>query len=41
MIDKKGKTLVVNSGECCGCLTGKKTVTVLDLEQAEATIVEL
>lgn len=41
MIDKKGKTVVGNSGECCGCLTGKKTVAVLDLEQEEATIVEL
>ncbi len=39
MIDKKGKTLAVNSRECCGCVTGTKTVAVLDLEQEEATIV--
>ncbi len=38
---KKGKTLVVNSGEVCGYLTGKSTMALLDTVKREAKIVEL
>jgi len=46
VIEKKGdkkeaETLVINPGECCGYLTGRKTVAKLDLEKAEAKIIEL
>ena len=39
-IEKRGDVMVVNPGECCGYLTGRRTVAVLDLEQEEASIVE-
>ncbi len=35
------KTVVINPGECCGYITGRKTVAILDLEKAEAKLVEL
>ena len=35
------KTLVINPGECCGYITGRKTVAILNLEKEEAKIVEL
>ncbi len=38
--DKK-EAIVINPGECCGYLTGRKTVAILDLEKGEAKIVEL
>ena len=38
---KKGKTLVVNSGEVCGYLSGKSTIALLDTVKREARIVEL
>lgn len=38
---REGKTLVINPGECCGYLTGRKTVAILDLEKEEAKLVEL
>jgi putative phosphoesterase len=37
-IKKEGKTLVINPGELCGYLTGKKTLCLLDLALMEATI---
>lgn len=37
----KGKTLLVNPGEVCGYLSGRKTVALLDLEEMNAEIVEL
>ncbi len=43
-IEKKGnkkEALVINPGECCGYLTGKRTVALLDLEKVEAEIIEL
>lgn len=45
VIEKKGnkkeaETLVINPGECCGYLTGRKTVAILDLEKEEAKIVD-
>jgi len=38
---KIGKTLIINPGECGGWLTGKSTISLLDLETLEANIVEL
>jgi putative phosphoesterase len=41
VIEKKGaKALMINSGECCGRLTRRRTVAILDLETDEAQIVE-
>jgi putative phosphoesterase len=41
VIDGHGKTLVINPGECCGWLTGKGTVALVDLKDMKASIVEL
>jgi putative phosphoesterase len=40
-VKQEGKTLVINPGEACGYLTGKKTVCMLDLSRMEARIHEL
>ena len=37
----EGKTLLVNPGEVCGYLSGRRTVALLDLEEIHAEIVEL
>ncbi len=37
----EGSPLVVNPGEVCGYLTGKKTVATLDLSSLRAEIIEL
>ncbi len=34
-------TLVLNPGEVCGCLTGRKTIAILDLETLSVDIIEL
>ena len=39
--EKIGKTLVVNSGEVCGYLTGKSTIALLDTVKREVKITEL
>ncbi|BEP16785.1 metallophosphoesterase [Pyrofollis japonicus] len=36
-----GDVLVLNPGEACGCLTGKKTVAILDTESMRAEIIGL
>jgi putative phosphoesterase len=36
-----GKTLLLNPGECCGLLTGKPSVALLDTDAIEAEIVYL
>jgi putative phosphoesterase len=38
---RDGRTLMVNPGEACGYLSGKRTVAILDQESMEAEIVEL
>ena len=38
---RKGKTLIVNSGEVCGYLTGKCTLALLDTEKREAKVIEI
>lgn len=42
MIDVRriGNTLVLNPGEACGCLTGKTTIAILDLEKLSVEILE-
>ena len=35
------KTWILNPGECCGYLTGRQTVVILDFEKEEAELVEL
>jgi putative phosphoesterase len=37
-VERRGKTLVVNPGELCGCLTGKSTYAVIDLERLEVEL---
>ncbi len=36
---QQGKTLVVNPGECCGWLRGKRTVALWDMESNDVEIV--
>ncbi|MEX2720601.1 MAG: metallophosphoesterase [Candidatus Wukongarchaeota archaeon] len=40
-IEKIDGVLVVNPGEACGWLTGKKTIALIDLNKLEAEIIEL
>ena len=39
--EKRDGQLILNPGECCGWVTGRCTVAVLDLDALEAEIVEL
>ncbi len=41
VVEKSGDRLRINPGECCGWLTGKGTVGLLDLAAMEARIIEL
>jgi len=41
IVVRKGKTLVVNPGECGGWLTGRCTVAILDMEKMTAEIRDL
>lgn len=38
---KKNKTILINPGEVCGYLTGKKTVAVLDTKKMEVEVYEI
>ncbi len=38
---RRGAALIINPGECCGYLTGKRTVALLDTENMDVEIVEL
>ncbi len=40
-VERIGSTLVVNPGECCGWLTKRPTVALVNLKEMEAEIVEL
>lgn len=40
-IKREGKTLVINPGELCGYLTGKKTLCLLDLASMTASLHEI
>ncbi len=35
---RKGKTLVVNPGECCGWITGRCTIAILDTDRMTAEL---
>jgi putative phosphoesterase len=37
----EGKTLIINPGECCGWLTNRATIAVLDLSKMSARLLEL
>jgi putative phosphoesterase len=39
--EKKGGQLLLNPGECCGWVTGRCTVMLLDLESLEAQLVDV
>lgn len=38
---KVGDTLVINPGETCGYLTGKRSVAILNLKELQAKIIEI
>lgn len=40
-VEEKDGVLYINPGECCGWLTGRCTVAVLDLESMHADLVEV
>ncbi len=40
VIEHKGDTLIVNPGECCGYLSGKRTVAILDLKIWDVELLE-
>ncbi len=40
-VRKEGKTLIINPGELCGYLTGKKTFALLDLNKMSVDIYEI
>ncbi|KSW11561.1 phosphodiesterase [Pyrodictium occultum] len=40
-VRRVGSTLVLNPGEACGCLTGRRTAAILDTETMEARVLEL
>jgi uncharacterized protein len=41
VIENHGKTIVINPGECCGWLTGKSTIAIVDLDDMSAEIIEV
>lgn len=41
VIEKHERTMVINPGECCGWLTGKGTVAVLNIDEMEAELIYL
>ena len=41
VLERRGRTLVVNPGELCGCLTGRSSYALLDLERLEAEVLFL
>lgn len=40
-LERRGRTLVVNPGELCGCLTGRSSYALIDLAKLEADLVFL
>jgi len=41
VVERRGRTLVVNPGELCGCLTGRSSYALLDLGRLEAEVLFL
>ncbi len=40
-VAREGRTLVINPGEACGYVTGKRTVAVLDTGKMEVEVIQL
>ena len=40
-VERRGKSLIVNPGECGGWLYGTSTIAMVDLKQMEAEIIKL
>jgi putative phosphoesterase len=40
LIERRGRTLVVNPGECCGYLRGKRTLALVDTDTMKADLIE-
>jgi len=40
LIERRGGTLLINPGEACGYLTGKRTLALVDLKEMRAEIVD-
>jgi hypothetical protein len=41
VIEKQGKTLAINPGECGGWLPGRSAIALADLDQMSAELVKL
>jgi len=41
VVERRGGTLVVNPGELCGCLTGRSSYAVVDLDKLEVDLLFL
>ncbi len=41
VIETRGKTLLINPGECCGWVTGKATIAIVELDSMKARIIQL
>jgi len=41
LAENHGKTLVINPGECCGWVTGKATVAILDVDNMAVKFIEI
>jgi len=41
VVERRGKTLVINPGEACGYLSGDATIAILDTARLEAEIIRL
>ncbi len=40
-VNRQNGKLILNPGECCGYLTGRCTIAVVDLEQMDSQIIEI
>ena len=40
-VERRGDKLLLNPGECCGWLTGRCTIAILDLDTVDAHTIEL
>ncbi|MFX1449581.1 MAG: metallophosphoesterase [Promethearchaeota archaeon] len=40
-IKKVGNTMIINPGECCGILSGKNTIAIIDTQKMAAEIITL
>ncbi len=40
LVEPRGKTLLINPGEACGYLTGRRTLVILELDSMEHSLLE-